>query len=90
MRQLVKEGRLELVSGGYVQHDEATTTYNDILVNMMTGHRFLKEEFGIEPRIGWQMDAYGHSDTSARLFAEMGMDALFIGRGDTEDKEQRI
>jgi hypothetical protein len=49
----VKEDRLELLSGGYVQHDEACTTYEDILANMMKGHRFIHREFGILPRIGW-------------------------------------
>ncbi len=38
------------------------------------------KEFGIKPRIGWQIDPFGHSNTNARFFAEMGFDAVFLGR----------
>lgn len=58
--------------------------------NMMMGHDFLLEEFGIKPRIGWQIDPFGHSNTNARLFAEMGFDAVFFGRIDYKDKEKRM
>jgi hypothetical protein len=43
-------------------------------------------EFGIKPKIGWQIDAFGHSSTNAMLFAEMGFDAWFFGRLDYQDK----
>jgi hypothetical protein len=56
---------------------------------MSIGHKFIQKEFGIRPRIGWQLDSYGHSATNARLFAEMGIDALFFSRGDIDDYEQR-
>ena len=49
--------------------------------NMMIGHAWLKKEFGVVPRIGWQIDTYGHSSTNARLFADFGFDALFLSRG---------
>jgi len=53
---------------------------------MMVGHEFLKKEFNQIPTVGWQIDAYGHSNTNARLFAEMGFDAIFLNRIDFEDK----
>lgn len=72
-----------------MQFDEATTTYEDMLVNFTKGTMFVAKEFDVYPRIGWQLDSFGHSNTAARLFAEMGMDALFISRGDSDDREQR-
>ena len=62
VRDLVQLGRLELVNGGYVQFDEATTTYEDMLVNFMKGSVFIAREFDIYPRIGWQLDSFGHSN----------------------------
>jgi alpha-mannosidase len=42
-----------------------------------TGHRFLKDQFGVTPKIGWQIDPFGHSSTQAALLsAEVGFDAL--------------
>ena len=70
-------------------HDEACPSYTDMLANMNKGHEFILREFGVKPRIGWQLDPFGHSDTSAHLFAEMGFDAWFFARGDTNEKSQR-
>jgi alpha-mannosidase len=70
-------------------HDEACPTYEDMLMNMMVGHDFIMKEFGVKPRIGWQLDPFGHSSTSTRLFAEMGFDMWVFGRGDDNEKDQR-
>lgn len=71
-------------------HDEACPIYDDLIENMLIGHNFIKETFGVKPRIGWQLDPFGHSNTNARLFAEMGFDAWFFARGDWEDKRTRL
>ena len=71
-------------------HDEACPTYEDMINNMMLGHDFILKEFGVKPRIGWQVDPFGHSNANARIFAEMGFDALFFGRLDYQDKEKRL
>ena len=50
---LVKNGQLELINGGWSMHDEACPTYEDMIDNMMIGHNFIMEHFGVKPRIGW-------------------------------------
>ena len=75
VKKLVKNGQLEILSGGWSMHDEACPTFEDMIDNMMIGHDFAKAEFGVAPRVGWQIDAFGHSNTNTRLFAEMGFDA---------------
>lgn len=62
--------------------DEACTITDDIINNMVVGHEWVLREFGVKPRIGWQIDPFGHSNTNTRLFAEMGFDALFFARID--------
>jgi len=81
-RGLVNRGQLELINGGWSMHDEACPTYEDMIDNMMVGHNFILQEFGIKPRIGWSIDPFGHSNTNARFFAEMGFDAWFFARLD--------
>ena len=73
-------GQLEFVHGGLVSTDEATTNYSDILRNFEAAHDFLLKEFGVIPKIGWQLDPFGHSAANALLFAEMGMEAMFFAR----------
>lgn len=63
-------------------HDEACTHYEDMINNMMHGHKFLMDEFGVRPRVGWHIDPFGHSAANARLFADMGFDAWFFSRLD--------
>lgn len=90
VRGLVKEGRLELLNAGWSMHDEACPHYEDMINNMQVGHDFVMKEFGFRPRIGWQIDPFGHSNANARLFAEMGFDAFFFARLDYQDKDKRL
>ena len=46
VRQLVREGRLEFVGGGYTQNDEAVTQYSAILDNISMGMKFIQDHFG--------------------------------------------
>jgi hypothetical protein len=71
-------------------HDEACPHYEDMITNMQMGHDFVLKEFGVKPRIGWQIDPFGHSNANAHLLAEMGFDAWFFARLDYQDKEQRL
>lgn len=89
VRDLVNRGQLEMANGGWSMHDEACPTYEDMINNHMIGHEFLAREFGVKPRIGWQIDPFGHSNTNARFFAEMGFDAWFFGRMDWADEQTR-
>lgn len=90
VRSLVKNGQLEIANAGWSMHDEACPTYEDMINNHMLGLEFVLKEFGVKPRIGWQVDPFGHSNTNARLFAEMGFDAWFFGRQDWADYNKRV
>ena len=90
VRLLAKEGRLEFINAGWSMHDEACVHYEDMIDNMMFGQQFLLSEVGVKPRIGWQIDPFGHSSANARLFAEMGFDAMIFARGDYQDTEKRM
>jgi len=56
---------------------------------MMQGHAFLKKEFGLVPRAAWLLDSFGHSAGNARLYADMGLEGLFVGRLDKRDNQKR-
>jgi len=38
VRQLIREGRLEILGAGWSMHDEACTHYEDLINNMFFGH----------------------------------------------------
>ncbi|XP_061174982.1 lysosomal alpha-mannosidase-like [Saccostrea echinata] len=92
VRKLVSEGRLEFVLGGWCMNDEASTHYNAMIDQHTLGFSFLEEEFGDcgRPRVGWQIDPFGHSREQASMFAQFGFDGLFFGRLDYQDKDTRV
>ncbi|XP_052022231.1 lysosomal alpha-mannosidase isoform X2 [Apodemus sylvaticus] len=91
VRNLVRQGRLEFVNGGWVMNDEAATHYGAIVDQMTLGLRFLQDTFGSDglPRVAWHIDPFGHSREQASLFAQMGFDGFFLGRIDYQDKFNR-
>ncbi|CAF1668432.1 unnamed protein product [Rotaria magnacalcarata] len=91
VKQFVDEGRLEFISGGWCMNDEASTHYNSIIDQHSLGAEFLRDNFGEcgRPKIGWQIDPFGHSREQASLLAQMGFDGLFFGRSDYEDYATR-
>ncbi|XP_066563843.1 lysosomal alpha-mannosidase isoform X2 [Amia ocellicauda] len=90
--QLISQGRLELVGGGWCMNDEATVLYSAVIDQMTLGLRFLNDTFGRcgRPRVAWHIDPFGHAREQASLFAQMGFDGFFFGRLDYQDKAQRM
>lgn len=92
VKELVNQGRLEFIGGAWSMNDEADTHYNSIIDQFTLGLRKLKDTFGEcgRPKVGWQIDPFGHSREQASLFAQMGYDGLFLGRIDYQDKMERM
>ncbi|WAR25813.1 MAuncharacterized [Mya arenaria] len=88
MRHVVKG----LVNSGWCMNDEASTHYNAMIDQHALGFEFLRQNFGEcgRPRIGWQIDPFGHSREQASMFAQFGFDGLFFGRLDYQDKNHRL
>ncbi|KAK7395992.1 hypothetical protein VNO78_16657 [Psophocarpus tetragonolobus] len=90
VKKFISSGQLEFINGAMSMHDEAVTHYIDMIDQTTLGHKFLKEEFDVTPRIGWQIDPFGHSAVQAYLLgAEVGFDSLFFGRIDYQDRAKR-
>uniref|UniRef100_A0A1L8DR39 Alpha-mannosidase n=2 Tax=Nyssomyia neivai TaxID=330878 RepID=A0A1L8DR39_9DIPT len=92
VRQLVEEGRLEFIGGAWSMNDEATVHYQSVIDQFTYGLRLLNDTFGkcARPRVGWQIDPFGHTREMASLFAQMGYDGMFFGRLDYQDKTHRL
>ncbi len=53
VKKLVENGSLEFVDGGWVNADQACPSWEEILANIVAGHRFLSEAFGVKPKHAW-------------------------------------
>ncbi len=71
--EILHIGRLEFISGGWCMNDEASTHYNSIIDQHTLGAQFLRDQFGEcgRPKIGWQIDPFGHSREQASLLAQV-------------------
>lgn len=88
-KKLVTNGQMEFISGGWSMNDEAVSHYSAVIDQMTLGHKSLYRLFGQcggVPKIGWQIDPFGHSREYASLLSQMGFDGLFLGRIDFQDK----
>ncbi|XP_016945443.3 lysosomal alpha-mannosidase isoform X1 [Drosophila suzukii] len=92
VKMLVQQGRLEFIGGAWSMNDEATTHYQSVIDQFSWGLRLLNDTFGEcgRPRVGWQIDPFGHSREMASMFAQMGFDGMFFGRLDYQDKDERL
>ncbi|KAG1354131.1 Alpha-mannosidase [Cocos nucifera] len=90
MRKLVDSGQLEFVNGGWCMHDEATVHYIDMIDQTTLGHLTIKKQFNKVPRVGWQIDPFGHSAVQGYLLgAELGFDSVHFARIDYQDRQKR-
>ena len=64
-KALVANGQLNFVNGGWCMHDEAAAHYVDMIDQTTRGHTYLKEKLGVTPKVGWQIDPFGHSAAQA-------------------------
>lgn len=90
VRGLVGEKRLQFANGGWCMHDEAATHFIDMIDQTTLGHRFLKREVNAVPKVGWQVDPFGHSATQAALLsARAGFLGTYHARIDYQDYQYR-
>ncbi|CAB0014713.1 unnamed protein product [Nesidiocoris tenuis] len=92
VKKLVNRGQLEFIGGAWSMNDEAATHYQSIVDQFTWGFKRLSDNFGEcgRPRVGWQIDPFGHSRENAAIMARLGFDGLFLGRIDWEDKSYRL
>ena len=91
IKGLVASGQLTFANGGWCMADEATTTLSDQLDMTARGHAFLMETFGYAPRLGWQIDPFGHSMEQAGAFGVgFGFEGVVLGRAHYKDLAQRV
>jgi len=81
VQKLLEEGRLEIVTGGYVMPDEANSHYTAILEQLLYGHEWCNINLnGYKPNSGWSIDPFGMSPTTAYILKRAGFDNMLIQR----------
>lgn len=85
---LVKNGQLEIVGGGWVMNDEANSHYFAIIEQITEGNLWLNDSIGFVPKNSWAIDPFGYSPTMAYLLRRMGFENMLIQRTHYELKKE--
>lgn len=74
IKQKVKEGRIELQGGMWVEADTNLTGGESLIRQFVYGKKFFLNEFGKDVKVCWLPDVFGYSATLPQIMKKCGMD----------------
>ena len=80
-RKLVAEGRLQLVGGIDTMHDNNMPGGESIVRQMLYGKGYYREKFGVDVKVGWALDTFGHNAQMPQLLKLGGYQSYWFRRG---------
>lgn len=80
LKKLVRSGRFEITTGGWVMTDEANVHLYAMLDQLIEGHQWVKTNLNVTPTVGWSIDPFGHGNTIPYLLSSSGFEGAIIQR----------
>ncbi|XP_055908577.1 alpha-mannosidase 2 [Eupeodes corollae] len=80
LKRLIKSGRFEITTGGWVMTDEANVHLFPMLDQLIEGHQWLRINLNVTPTVGWSIDPFGHGSTVPYLLSESEFEGTIIQR----------
>ncbi len=81
LRQLIADGRVEIVGGNYNEPNTNLTGAESTIRNAVYGLGYQREVAGGDPRTAWMLDAFGHDPGYPGLMAAAGLAESAWARG---------
>ena len=81
IRQLLREGRLELVGGTYNEPNTNLTSAESTIRNAVYGIGYQRDVLGGAPATAWQLDVFGHDPQFPGIMADAGVTSSSWARG---------
>jgi alpha-mannosidase len=80
-RKFVAEGRLQLVGGIDTMHDNNMPGAESIVRQMLYGKGYYREKLGVDVKVGWALDTFGHNAQMPQLLKLGGYESYWFRRG---------
>ena len=81
LRQLIADGRVEIVGGNYNEPNTNLTSAESTIRNAVYGLAYQREVAGGDPRAAWMLDVFGHDPGYPGLMAAAGLTDSAWARG---------
>jgi alpha-mannosidase len=72
VRRLVESGRWHITGGQYIQPDVNLSTVMGLHRQIIHGQRYFRDRFGVSPKVGYNVDSFGHPATLPDVLASHG------------------
>lgn len=85
IQRLVVEGRWHVMGGWHVQPDCNMPSGESLMRQALTGRRYFRERFGVEPTTAINFDSFGHSRGLVQILRKCGYDSYIHCRPSPEE-----
>jgi alpha-mannosidase len=85
--ELVRQGRWHVVNGMIVQPDMNLPQGESFVRHFLLGKTYMHERLGVEPRVAYCVDSFGHAGTLPQILKKCGFDAYIFTRPGPHEKE---
>ena len=72
VRRLVESGQWHITGGQYIQPDVNLSTVMGLHRQITHGQRYFRDRFGVSPKVGYNVDSFGHPATLPDVLASHG------------------
>ncbi len=77
IKKAFKTGRWEVVGGMWVEPDCNLISGESWVRQILYGKKYFKEKFGIDVRLGWNVDSFGYNRNMPQFYKKSGID-MFV------------
>ncbi len=84
IRDLVEKNRWFIAGGWYLQPDVNLPPYENLVRHIRFGRNYFKTEFGVEPRVAYNFDSFGHPAGLPKLLQDFGYELYIHQRPEKE------
>jgi len=74
IKELVKEGRWEIVGGMWVEPDLNMPDGESLVRQLLVGNRYFKDQYGVDVKVGWNPDSFGYTWQLPQIYKRSGID----------------
>ncbi|HWQ13491.1 MAG TPA: glycoside hydrolase family 38 C-terminal domain-containing protein [Roseiflexaceae bacterium] len=83
----IRAGRWSVVNGMVIQPDMNLPQGESLVRQALLGRAWMREHLGVEPRVAYCVDSFGHAGTLPQILRGCGFDAYVMMRPQEHEKE---